>query len=134
MKITDEINAKINELYDAGYRGNANTYRGMRVADEDHLTALIIQSAPYIELPSIHDLDQSHSVYGMIARYIKSTTPENAVDLSDHLASLFVKYYQGLINRLMEDKHRDSSANQSESGKFRTDINRDIHSFNKQRI
>lgn len=133
-KISDEIRSCVNNLYDLGYRGNSNSYRGMRVCDEEHLAGLIIQATPLIQLPALDDLDQNSVIINMMSRYLKHSTPELAQDIAEHLKELLVKHFQNYIQQLMDDAHYDSAEGEFEREQSRKDLDRDIHSFNKQRI
>lgn len=134
MKLTDEIRSFVNNLYDAGCRGNSCAYKGMRVCDEEHLTGLLIEATPFIDLPSVHELDKHNSLYGMIARYAKNESPELAWDIAEHLRDLFAHYYQDQIQHLMEDAHANSGTGQFEAREAEKDRERDIASYAKQRM
>lgn len=101
---TDEIRSLINRLYSAGAVGNSNCYKGISVADEAHLTALLIQATPSIELPSINDLDVHNGLPLMVARYVASSNTDGAVELSNYIKSLYIDYFKDTIKRLMEER------------------------------
>lgn len=134
MKISDEMKSFVNNLYDLGYRGNSNAYKGMRVCDEEHLAGLIIQATPLIQLPGLDDLDQNSVIINMMSRYLRNSTPELAEDIAEQLKELLVKHFQQDIQQLMDDAHYESAEGESERRQSRDDLDRDIHSFNKQRI
>lgn len=134
MKINDEIRAFVNNLYDAGARGNSNAYKGMRVCDEEHLAALLMQATPFNLLPSIHDLDRHDSIYGMVGRFIKNESPECAEDIAQYLKNIFVNYYQETIQQLMDDVHAVSRDGQQEQREAAEETRRNIAAFDRQRI
>jgi len=134
MKISDEIRAFVNNLYDMGYRGNSNSYKGMPVADEDHLAGLLMQATPYNLLPNIEELDSHASVPGMLARYIKHESPEVAEDIANYLKNLYVKYYQETIQQLMDEAHAHSVDGERESSIAREENRLNIAAHDRQRI
>jgi len=129
---TDEIKACINNLYDQGARGNSNRYNGMSVLDEEHLTALLIQATPFVDLPSVHDLDPHQGIFLMIAKYIDSANPDAAIELADYLKNLFVDYFQDTIERMMEERADDDRVFEKKQQEL--DREREIAAFDKQRI
>jgi len=106
----------------------------MRPCDEDHLTGLIIQATPFMSLPSIDDIDQNRTIWGMLSRYLKHSTPELAEDIAEHLKELLVNHFQGQIQQLMDDAHSESPEAERERSEARIELNRDIYCFDKQRI
>jgi hypothetical protein len=129
---SDEIKAYVNHLADSGATGNSNAYKGISVADEEHLTALLIQATPFMDLPSIHDLDKHQGIYLMIAKFVSTPDGDNAIELADYLKNLFVDYFQGTINRLLEEKRDDSRISETEVQKREKE--QDNYLYEKSRL
>jgi hypothetical protein len=100
---TDEIRSYINQLYDSGATGTSYQYMGISLVDEAHITALLIQATPYIEVPKLDLLDIHQGLYILIARAIDSNDAKSHTDLGNYIRDLYLDHYKDKIKQLMDD-------------------------------
>lgn len=129
MTYTDEVKQAAQTLYDRGLRGNSNAYQGMSQEDEQNLVSIILQTNKPHSLPSIHDVDQKDSIYGMLARYITHSNPESAQNIADYLKNSFIDHFRPTIQQIMS-----SFDDGDEAQEARRQLAEDIASYDNQRL
>ncbi len=136
MNAIQKLKEMVSRLYDEGYRGNSDAYKGIKIVDEQHLASLLLQvdSDDPIQMIALEELDTKNSFPKMLSRFIMNPTDYEACEIANFLSSLYTHDYKDKIQQLFDEAHYESAEAEREREEQRNDERRMLHSYNKDRI
>lgn len=93
---------KTNEIKEYITLLNKIDAKGISTVDQQHLTALLIQATPSIDLPTLHHLDIHCGLPVMISSYVGCPNTDTAYMLSNYIKHLYVDHFKETILKLIE--------------------------------
>ena len=101
--MTNEIRECVKRIAENGKIGNSKYFHGISALDESHLTALLLQAIPPLEIPHITSLDVHNGLTTLIARFIDKSDDYAANQLANYISYLYIDFFKDTIKQLVED-------------------------------